>query len=593
MHGYPFKINFWPNLKRKEYGEFNSGSAAMTVRGNAQPVFADGDPASARSSKLPEAGIGVDHVKREGRSRIFFRSLALLSAVSLICLSPSLINLWTLWTNDPLRSIGMLIVPASLVLTLRVWRQTGWESIGTWWGLLPISLAYLLNLFGQTLAWYWVAGRVGVNFLPASLSLYLYCSGIILLFAGVRVWWKAGFPLALLLFAQPLPNLASRLVDLPLQTLSAHIARSFATLIGFPPTSPQLLRLMFTPDFGMFIAPGCDGMRGAVTLGYVALVTGYLKRAPIRKCFLYVAGAVFLGYLCNLIRLCALVLYYRIAVGHPALEQVAKQADYVIGGCLILAITILSLWVVSRKEESQIPPAQGSVPLDAVRKQKQGPVSLKFAAFASLTMLFMVPAASALRDYRDDRGSSSILSQLKPEQLDELMPKQLGDYRLNRAWQQRVGSAYAVESADYAAPGSNDIILGVWLLPIQHSVHDSRSIQGEDPEMRSSKSFVTAGEQIVSFDTAYYSDGITDTLAGNVVCTPSSCSVSHNENGMHLAFLDSMNFKVHGTRAVPIYFRIEAPHADRSKDDIYAALSTDAQRFLRGVNLGNLSRAFQ
>jgi len=40
---------------------------------------------------------------------------------------------------------------------------------------------------------------------------------------------------------------------------------------------------MFAPDFGMFIAPGCDGIRGAITLGYLALVLGYLKRVSLRR----------------------------------------------------------------------------------------------------------------------------------------------------------------------------------------------------------------------------------------------------------------------------------------------------------------------
>src|SRR5208283_993722 len=137
---------------------------------------------------------------------------------------------------------------------------------------------------------------------------------------------------------------------LPMQGFAAHIARSFANLLGFPPTNAEMLRLMFTPDFGMFIAPGCDGMRGAVTLAYGALVLGYLKRlSPFRWC-IYVAGALLLGHLLNLIRLCALVLYYRIAVGHAVLEGTAKQADYVIGALLFLIATFLLLWILFRKQ---------------------------------------------------------------------------------------------------------------------------------------------------------------------------------------------------------------------------------------------------
>jgi len=114
------------------------------------------------------------------------------------------------------------------------------------------------------------------------LPVYLYGSGIVLLFAGTRVWRKAWFPVGLLLLSQPVPVVTSSMIDIPLQNISARVARDFATLIHFAPTTPQL-RLMFAPDFGMFIAPGCNGIRGAITLGYLALVLGYLKRVSLRR----------------------------------------------------------------------------------------------------------------------------------------------------------------------------------------------------------------------------------------------------------------------------------------------------------------------
>lgn len=523
----------------------------------------------------------------------YLGAIAFLVVLGAFGLIPALSRLWNLWTNDPLRSIGMLIVTASLILIVRAWHQSDRELLGTWWGLLPVALALLLNLYQGNLAWYWVAGRFGVNFLPPSVSLYLYASGVVLVFAGPRVWRKAGFPLALLLCAQPLPNFASRLVDLPLQMLSAHIARSFASLIGFPPSNPQLLKLMFTPDFGMFIAPGCDGMRGAVTLGYVALIAGYLKRASIRRWFLYASGAVLLGYLFNLLRLCALVLYYRIALGHPALERVAKQADYVIGGCLILGATFLFLWVISLKEDNTgqtvAPPATHAL----ASAERRIIAYWKLAAFALLALLFAVPSLRAFREQRESSTARRDLGKLTSLQLDELMPRQFGKYRLNRAWQQKVGGANALESAVYSAPESDEIVLGVWLLPLPHSVHDSWSIRGEDPEMRASKDFVTAQGRTVSFDTAFYSDGITDTLAGNAMCSPLDCSLSSNEDGLHFALVGGMSSASRTVRTVPIYFRIETPHADSRKEVVYGELYAKVQSFLGGVDLAELSRAFQ
>ena len=270
--------------------------------------------------------------------------IAVLTVFGCLGIFRELSFLWSIWTGDPLRSIGMLIPPTSVILTLRVWRQHGWEMRGTWWGLVVIGLAYFLSVLRQNLVLLAIVGGRPNAFLPVSLPVYVYASGIVLLFAGTRVWRDAWFPLGLLLLCQPIPGLSSGLIDIPLQNISARVARSFATFIGFTPTTPEL-RLMFSPNFGMFIAPGCDGIRGAVTLGYVALILGYLKRVSILRWIALVAGAVLLGYLFNFVRLCTLVIYYRIALGHPSMEGFAKQADYMIGSCLFLIATILFVWI--------------------------------------------------------------------------------------------------------------------------------------------------------------------------------------------------------------------------------------------------------
>ena len=136
------------------------------------------------------------------------------------------------------------------------------------------------------------------------------------------------------------------------------------------------------------------------------------------------------------------------------------------------------------------------------------------------------------------------------------MPKQLGDYGLNHTWQEQLGDAIALECAAYSASGSNEISLCVWLLPTPHNVHDSLSIHGDEPEMRGSSSFTAVQGRTVSFDTAFYSDGITDTLAGNAFCTPSSClpSRTHNEDGMHIGFVDPVDLPRQGETCSSDFF---------------------------------------
>jgi exosortase J len=550
------------------------------------------------------ARLDLDPSQKPGqRSRVFWSCLVLLVALGSLGLSPQFISLWNIWTIDPLRSIGMLIVPASFILILRIWWQSGWELRGTWWGLLPIAMAFFSIIFSQNLTFSWGAGPQTVNFFPHVLPLYLYASGVILLFAGFRIWKVAWFPLALLLFAQPVPAVVVHLFDLPLQNLSARIARSFATMIGFPPSSSEVLRLMFSPDFGMFIAPGCDGMRGAVTLGYGALIVGYLKRVSALRWILYVVGAVILGHIFNLLRLCTLVLYYRVALGHPALEQVAKQADYVIGATLFLLAGLIFFWAVLRKDGKAIPETEASEALEtsessaasvspsrAVSRQ----MVWKIAVFAVIVGIAAVPGVRAIKINRQSLAAYVPSGNLTPQELDERIPKRLGNYTLTRSWQEQSSGVTVLEVAAYSAPSSSETTIGIWLPATGHSIHDSWTTHGESPEMRADKTFITADGRPVTFDTAMYSDGETDTLAGSTNCTPSFCKASVvGEGGMHLGFTKASDFTTRGVRFVPIFFRIERLHKDGAKADIYNQLTVESQNFLSGVDFSELSQNYQ
>ena len=77
--------------------------------------------------------------------------------------------LWQIWTNDALRSIGIYIPIVSVVLTLQVWRRCGWETRGTWWGLLPLLYAVMM-------------GRAGSN----ALQIFLYTPHTKFLTAAIR-----------------------------------------------------------------------------------------------------------------------------------------------------------------------------------------------------------------------------------------------------------------------------------------------------------------------------------------------------------------------------------------------------------------------
>jgi exosortase J len=558
----------------------------MSDKGFAVPVAENPEFSSA------PAAMSASNLKSVSRPRnrlLLGLGIAVLAAAGCFGLYRELAILWSVWTLDPLRSIGMLIPPVSIWLTLRVWRQYGWQMRGTWWGLGLIGLAYLLNLLQQKVLLLAVFGSASLSFLPISLPLSLYGSGIVLLFAGAEVWCQAWFPLGLLLLAQPVPLLTNGLIDIPLQEISARVARSFASLIHFAPSTPQL-RLMFSPSFGMFIAPGCDGIRGAVAMGYVALIAGYLKRFHWYLWSACVAGAVLLGYLFNFIRLCVLVVYYRIALGHPALENAAAQADYVIGSCLFLVATTLFIWVVSRKQRNMAP--EICAPAGATGSFSARTGWIKCVAFAATSAAALALPSSALNAVRSTNATL--------ESLAARFPTQIGEFSLTRKWSEQSGGTTVVQAGAYSAPGSDEITLGVWVAPLVH-FHDANACwlaRGLEPELLTTRAFLVGQGKSVKFNTGFYSDGITDSIVVNAVCTPETCSPYQSFNsakrfGFVRVDLLSNSFESLKQNPVSIMVRIDRIHTNESKAATHDLLAAEAQRFLAGLNPTRLSSAFQ
>jgi hypothetical protein len=170
----------------------------------------------------------------------------------------------------------------------------------------------------------------------------------------------------------------------------------------------------------------------------------------------------------------------------------------------------------------------------------------------------------------------------------------VGPYKLNRAWQEQSNGRVALETGAYESDAPGEIVVGVWLPPGQHSMHDSWRIHGEDPEMHANKSFLTAGSRSVAFETAFYSDGITDSFAGNAVCTPTFCLPLNDDRSIRMLFtLNPVDFNTRGVRAVPIFFRVEMPHGSAPGPAAYNELNAEAEKFLMNVDFPELSRRFQ
>jgi exosortase J len=548
-------------------------------------------PASAEVSPLRSAGA----VRLSLPRAAFFAALVAVLGLSTIW---STVNaLWAMWMVDALKSIGMLIPLVSFVLILRVWRSLGWEMEGSWWGLvILIVTAAVVHVRDQSILVFVFSPQWSIYVPPHSLVAFAYGAGVVLLFGGPRLFKASLFPLVLLWFVNPIPHIFNVFVDLPLQRASAHVARGFAIALG-QPLSPDQLRLMFTPQFGMFIAPGCNGIRGAVTMGFIALIAGYVYRFRWYAHAAVVAGAILLGYVFNFARLCILVLYYLVALHFTSLQNKAEMGDYIIGACLFLLGTFLLFSVVRRLSESpgQIrPPA-----LIASSPEGEGTRSFypRFAAMLALTLFSCYGVARAYVQTH----SGPYAEQIKAEESGTgQFPARIGSYTLARSWNEYVfgGGALLFHWAEYAPDdGGTRVSIGVSSMLGSHDTLICHSARGEDPLWRDQLTLLTAGSVPINFSGSFFNDGSTQHIEATTICNGSSCG-EYSSDKAHFGLVYSKPtsqaiFSQDAQRPIPILLRAETIDTTLPADVAREHMTSALRSFLASVDLDGLTRPYR
>jgi exosortase J len=506
-------------------------------------------------------------------------------------------NLWSLWTTDALKSIGMIIPVVSFLLILRAWRSLGWEMDGSWWGFgLLVATAVVVKLREQAVMVLVLSPQWNLNIPPLSVVAFGYGVGLVVLFGGRRLFRAALFPLILLLFVNPVPHLFNVYVDLPLQRASAHVARGFAMALG-QPLSPDKLRLMFTPDFGMFIAPGCNGIRGAMTMGLIALVAGYLYRFRWRAHAAVVLGAILLGYLFNFVRLCVLVLFYLVALHFPWLQDRAENADYLIGAALFFVAVYLLYVVIQRLGSKPGEDSTGVLTLPQVEPEAAVAGGKFYIHAAAMSVLVAVGLFSVVNQMLAPGPSAELRAD---ETAMGQFPERVGNYTLARRWNENlIGGALLFHWAEYAPTAGDGSHIQIGVSPVLGS-HDTlvcHTARGEDPIWHGEQVFGTAGDGPISFSASFYNDGATQYLEATTLCTGSSCGEFSSPRGhlgfvysrMHASTLLSQNAQ----RPIPVLLRTETIDTTLPADTARGQLSSDLTSFLSAVSLDSLTRPYR
>jgi exosortase J len=543
-------------------------------------------------STLPQSQVDVHMVRARALSPAQFAAFGTaLAVIGVGAIWPAMSNLWTQWMTDAMKSIGMVVPVVSLVLILRAWRAIGWEAEGSWWGLAPLLAAMAAERIQERAVLILVISpHWSTPVPPSSLVLLLYGAGAVLLLGGVRLFRAALFPIVLLWFANPVPHAFNLLVDAPLQAVSAHIARSFAMALGQSLT-PDRLRLMFTPEFGMFIAPGCDGIRGSVTMGFIALIAGYVYRFRWYANALVVMGAILLGYVFNLARLCALVLYYVVALHFPWLQDKAENADYAIGGALFLLATLLLFGMIQRLRGV---PGGSSSRAAAMPERSTGEGLVpraQLARLAAMSAIAIVGCTGVARAIATRPSGDAMAGSAQ-------FPTHIGSYALVRSWNETTAAGQIIYVWGQYSRGDGGTPIAVGVSPIL-GLHDPlicHSVRGDRALWQGQLTIATADAAPVNFSSGFYDDGMTEHIEASTQCTGASCGESATER-THLGFVYSdldPSYLLGRTpmRSVPILLRVEALDTPTPPETVREQLAQDLRGFLASVSLEALTRPY-
>lgn len=203
--------------------------------------------------------------------------------------------LWRLvddWRVDENYSHGFLI---PLVSVYAVWLQR--ERLAN----LPAQPGRLVGVALMALAaLLLIAGVMGAELYITRLSLVLSLVGLTVYFGGFAWLRQLAFPIGLLLFALPIPNIVFNQIAFPLQLIASDLATRAIKLMGIPALREG--NVIELAQLKLQVVEACSGIRSLVTLTALAVVYAYFFESKWWRRIALVAAVIPIAVLANAAR---------------------------------------------------------------------------------------------------------------------------------------------------------------------------------------------------------------------------------------------------------------------------------------------------
>ncbi len=248
-----------------------------------------------------------------------------------VCYAPILYRLGVQWATDENMGHGFFVpVIAGYIAWQRRDLLLATPPKPSRWGLVLVVWAGLQAL----------AATLGAELFTARLAFVMALFGVVL-YMGGRQWLKILlFPLLLLLFMIPIPQILYARLTLSLQMLASELGEILIGWMGIPVIrTGNLLQL---PSQTLDVADACSGIRSLLSLGFLSLVYAYFmdKRPWMRWALLIATVPIAIG--ANAIRVALTGMMSEIDT------KLAQGAYHETEGYIVFVVALAALLITHR-----------------------------------------------------------------------------------------------------------------------------------------------------------------------------------------------------------------------------------------------------
>ena len=270
-----------------------------------------------------------------GSRRAAILSALAMSGIAVVIFAPILYYMVLNWGQVADYSHGYLIPPLSAYFIWERRKKLARTPIEpSWYGVIPLALGALALLIG----------RLGVEQMSMRVAFVLTLIGLQVLLLGIKMSRVLAFPLCFLFLMVPLPQSLVNVVTFPLQLIAADLAVNTLHLFGMP-----VLRegnILHLPNYHLFVAQACSGLRSLMALGTLGVVFAYFFRKSWPERILLVASTIPIAILVNAFRV-ALTAVLTIAWGPQMADGAIHQTEGFFTFGMAFALLMLEAIIVS------------------------------------------------------------------------------------------------------------------------------------------------------------------------------------------------------------------------------------------------------